>query len=209
MTLPSQMTDRWASRADPKPGERTLYWHVLMRDYPAVGDLARQAHERLAPFTGLHVTPLEWLHMTALVAGPAKQFTLPQIKQMAASAAAYLAGNPPITVSLSKILYHPEAIMLAVTPAEALAPIRAAALAATREVTGSSTDDDGQWTPHVTLCYSTGHQAAKPIIEALGMQLPERQIQVSAVSLVLQNGPERDWRWTVANTVRLETPALT
>jgi 2'-5' RNA ligase len=180
-----------------------------MRDYPAVGDLAQQAHDRLGSFTGLHVTPLEWLHMTALVAGPIEQFTLPQIKQMAASAAACLAGTPPITVSLGKILYHPEAIMLAVTPAEALAPIRAAALTATREITGSGSGDDGQWTPHVTLCYSTARQAAEPIIDALGMQLPERQIQVSAVSLVIQNGPERDWRWTVASTVRLGTPVVT
>jgi len=207
MTLPDQMIDRWAKRADPRPGERTLYWHVLMRDYPAVSDLAQQARERLAPFTGLHLTPLEWLHMTALVAGPAEQFTGQQIQHMTASAAEHLAGIPPITVGLGKILYHPEAIMLAVTPAQALAPIRAAALSATSEVKDSPDEPDGQWTPHVTLCYSTSEQPAQPIINALGMQLPERQIQVSAVSLVVQNGPERDWRWSTAITIRLGTPA--
>jgi len=41
------------------------------------------------------------------------------------------AGVPPVTVSVSKILYHPEAIMLAVTPLDDLTPIRGAALAAT------------------------------------------------------------------------------
>ncbi len=57
MTLPEHMTNRWARRRNPAPGERTLYWHVLMRDYPDVGDLARQARQRLAPFDGLHMTP--------------------------------------------------------------------------------------------------------------------------------------------------------
>lgn len=69
MTLPEEMTDRWARRRDPAPGERTVYWHVLMRDYSEVGDLAMQARDRLAPIPGLHMTPPEWLHMTVLVAG--------------------------------------------------------------------------------------------------------------------------------------------
>jgi hypothetical protein len=116
MTLPEQMTDRWARRPDPAPGQRTLYWHVLMRDYPEVGELASQARHRLAPFTGLHMTPPEWLHMTTHVAGPAGQFSDQQMQHMTAVASDYLAGVPPVTVSLGKILYHSEAIMLAVTP---------------------------------------------------------------------------------------------
>ena len=43
MTMPEQMTNRCARRRDPAPGERTLYWHVLMRDYPEVGDVVQQA----------------------------------------------------------------------------------------------------------------------------------------------------------------------
>ena len=56
MTLPDQMTDRWARRADPSPGQRTLYWHVLMRDYPQVGELASQARQRLARSGPAHDT---------------------------------------------------------------------------------------------------------------------------------------------------------
>ena len=51
------------------------------------------------------------------------------------TAARMLADMPPITVTIGKILYHPEAIMLAATPADALSPIRQAAIAATREFT--------------------------------------------------------------------------
>ena len=50
MTLPQQMTNRWARRPDdPAPGLRTLYWHVLMGEDTAVTDLANEARKRLSP----------------------------------------------------------------------------------------------------------------------------------------------------------------
>lgn len=208
MTLPDQMTDRWARRADPSPGQRTLYWHVLMRDYPQVGELASQARQRLAAFGGLHMTPPEWLHMTTHVAGPADQFTDQQIQHMTEVASENLASVPPITVSLGKILYHPEAIMLAVTPIGDLTPIRAAAIAATKAVASVETDEESGWTPHITLCYSTVQQPAQPVITALGKQLPARQIDIDTMSLVIQDGPERDWNWTTVGTIRLHATAL-
>jgi 2'-5' RNA ligase len=208
-TLPAQMTDRWRDRAEPGPGEGAVYWHMLMKDHPQVVDLARQAQQRLARFPGLHMTPLERLHMTALLAGPADQFTQDQLQQMIKTASAMLADTPAITVKVGGILYHPEAIMLAVKPKYALASIHGAVQAATRAVTGGR-DPDGdapRWIPHITLCYSTADQATAPIITALGPQPRECQIQVSAVSLVIQRGPERFWDWRTVGAVRLPAPA--
>lgn len=127
-----------------------------------------------------------------------------QTQRMTEVASEHLADVPPITVSLGKRLYHPEAIMLAVTPLGDLTPIRAAALAATKAVASPANDEEAGWTPHVTLCYST----AQPIITALGKELPERQISIDAVSLVIQDGPERAWKWTTVGTVRLHATAL-
>jgi 2'-5' RNA ligase len=150
------------------------------------------------------MTPLKWLHMTTLIAGPDDQIPPEAIRQMAGLASRQLADTPPVTVTLSKVLYHPEAIMLAATPASALAPVRAAALAATREITGAGGQAaDLAWTPHMTVCYSTSRQPAAPVIAALGRYLPERHFQVSAVSLVIQQGPERLWDWHPAATIRL------
>src|SRR5258708_33410266 len=80
-------------------------------------------------------------------------------------------SSPARVTSLGKILYHPEAIMLAVTPADDLAPIRAATVMATKAVTGSIAFET-PWTPHITLCYSTSEQPAHPVIPALRAQLP-------------------------------------
>jgi RNA polymerase sigma-70 factor, ECF subfamily len=65
-------------------------------------------------------------------------------------------------VDLGKIIYHPEAILCTVAPADALAPLRAAALAAAR-VGGHDITDDDEWRPHVTMCYSTSDQPAAPV----------------------------------------------
>jgi 2'-5' RNA ligase len=209
MTLPAQMADRWACRPEPAPGEGTVYWHLLMRDHQQVIELARQAQQRLAGFSGLHMTPLKWLHMTTLVAGPAALFSDHQLQQMTRAAAEHLADTPPITVSLGRILYHPEAIMLGVTPAQALAPIYEAAHAATRTVLCSEEPSAGMegWTPHITFCYSTASQPASPIIDALGLHMPSCDVEIDRLSLVIQHGPERDWSWTPVGNVRLTEPA--
>jgi hypothetical protein len=39
------------------------------------------------------------------------------------------------------------------------------------------------------------------------MQLPGRDINIGALSLVVQHGPERAWDWSIVSTIRLATPA--
>ena len=73
--LPAEMIDRWQDRAEPAPGEGLIYWHMLVGTDPDVIALAQEARRKLAPFTGLHLTPYAWLHMTALIAGEASEIT--------------------------------------------------------------------------------------------------------------------------------------
>ena len=180
-----------------------------MRDYPQVGELASQARQRLAAFTGLHMTPPEWLHMTTHVAGPADQFTDQQIQHMTASGIREpgqrsASHRQPRQDPLSPRSDHARRD----APVGDLTPIRAAALAATKAVASLETDEESGWTPHVTLCYSTVQQPAQPVITALGKQLPARQIDIDTMSLVIQDGPERDWNWTTVGTIRLHATAL-
>jgi len=57
----------------------------------------------------------------------------------------------------------------------------------------------------MTLCYSTSRQPAEPIISALGHELPGCEVQIRAVSLVIQRGPERQWDWYPVATTRFGT----
>jgi 2'-5' RNA ligase len=208
--LPVQMIDRWHDRAEPGPGEGTVYWHMLMKDHPQVIDVARDTQQRLAGFPGLHMTPLDRLHMTALLAGPSDRFSEDQLHQMIATASTMLADTPGITVTIGGIVYHPEAIMLDVKPKRALTNVHDAVRAATRTVTGHDPDSPlPRWIPHITVCYSTADQAMAPIIAALGLQQRECQVQITTVSLVIQHGPERLWDWRTVGAVHLPAPGRT
>jgi len=202
--LPAEMIDRWQDRAEPAPGEGLIYWHMLVGTDPEVIALVREARWRLVPFTGLHLTPYVWLHITALIAGPASEISGEGMQEMASVAGRLLADTPPAHVTIGKVLYHPEAIMLAVTPTEALLPVFEAVREATREVTGGPGRAGSKlpWTPHITIAYSTALQPAEPIITSLGRSLPERKVQINQVSLVIQRGPERNWDWYPEATIR-------
>jgi hypothetical protein len=60
------------------------------------------------------------------------------------------------------------------------------------------------WTPHLTVCYSTGEQPAAPVIALLGKAIPRCEVTIDRLSLVVQNGTEQLWDWQVAGTARLD-----
>jgi 2'-5' RNA ligase len=181
---------------------------MLFGDDPAVRAAARAAQARLASFRDLHMTPEEWLHATALVASTTDDVSGEDLKLMLSGAQRHLRGIQPIDVTISRVLYHPEAIMLGFTPEGALDPIHRAVRQATLEVTGragSVTGPAARWTPHMTISYSTGTQPMAPIAVALGREVPRCDITVRAVSLVIQWGPERLWNWQPVGTASLGT----
>src|SRR6478752_8665687 len=116
MPVPDETRDRWSNRPEPDSGEGAVYWHMLFRDTPAVRATVRQAQARLAPFRGFHMTPEEWLHATALVAGTTEDISRVDLELMLSGAQQHLGSIQPINVTVSRVLYHPEAIMLGFTP---------------------------------------------------------------------------------------------
>lgn len=204
--LPSKMRNRWASRTEPALGCGTIYWHVLLHTYPEARAAAMDAQKVLADFPGLHMTPLKWLHMTTLVVGSTDEITRAQMSAMVSAAQRLLRDIAPIPVTLGKVLYHPEAIVLRVQPVEALQLILDAAQSATRESVGHEGVTDEllpSWTPHMTVAYSTIEQPAGPIVSALGKSIRERQILIDSLTLVIQWGLERHWNWEPVETARL------
>jgi 2'-5' RNA ligase len=201
--LPVKMRNRWENRVEPEPGRGTVYWHMLMHPYPQVCDVVADAQKSLAHFRGLHMTPREWLHVTALVAGSTDEITREQMSAMVSRARELLRDMPPIPVTLGTVFYHPEAIMLPVRPADALLPVLAAAKSATREIIGSDDDPPSLWFPHVTISYSTAEQPAGPIISALGKTVRQRQVGIDSMTLVIQWGSEKRWDWEPVGTAHL------
>lgn len=206
--LPKEFTDRWRDGygfAD--PGYGMLYWHVLLGGSSQLRNAARTAQARISEFSGLHMTPLQWLHLTVLIAGPANQISDDARNEMLTVARSSLSQVGPIAIEFSRVFYHPEAIVLTADPAEALSPIREAAEQATQAVMGhcgANARPPAPWTPHVTLCYCTSTQRAEPIVAALGTKLPSCRVTVDTLSLVLQQGAEWLWNWSPVGSASLQ-----
>ena len=201
--LPVQFTDRWRDHSGRLSYEDAVCWHLLLGDHPAVRAAVAGAQQRLARFGGMYMTPARWLHVTVLLAGPAAAISEDDRDRMLATAQAALAGTAPVTVTLGRVLYHPEGIALGVAPAGALAPVLAAAQTATREVTGTDGSGGAAWTPHLTISYSTRDQPSAPVIAELGKSLPACEVTIDRLSLVVQHGPEQLWNWRIAGTARM------
>lgn len=205
---PSQMVNRWQGRSEPRPGQGQLYWHILLKDEPRFQTLASIAQEKLAGFADLHLTPKQWLHLTVMPAGFAEDFTTADIKEMTQRVRRLLSGMPPIIITFSRIFYHPEAIVLGVQPAGALDALFGAIRCATSVVKGQDeVSSDEPWTPHVTLAYSTAVQPVAPIIAALGQKLFSCDVTIRCVNLIVQEGPERLWKWRSLAEVPLGDPS--
>jgi 2'-5' RNA ligase len=190
--LPTEFHDRWMNRAEPATGLGTVYWHVLMSRYEGARLAAQDAQALLSQVDGFHLTPPEWLHMTTYLVGPAERYDRQQLAGMIATAKRELASASPIEVRISRILYHPEAVMLAIDPAQELQQLRtAAAVASGTEATKSGPS----WAPHMTVGYSTTNRSAEPIVRLLGLSVASRTATIDRLTLVIQWGPERTWNW--------------
>jgi 2'-5' RNA ligase len=202
--FPVQFTGRWDNPSR-LSYQDAVCWHLLLGGHAEVRAVAATARERLARFAGLDMTPPQWLHVTVLPVGIADQVTQEDMNRMLARARVYLARTAPVTVTLQRVFYHPEAIALSVSPESALAPVFAAALAATRDVLGADAGEveGDEWMPHLTLCYSTAEQPAAPVIAQLGKTLPACEVTIGEMSLVIQDGAEDQWNWRVVGSACL------
>jgi 2'-5' RNA ligase len=181
---------------------------MLFHDQPAVAEFAALAQRKLTGVTesaGLDLVERQWLHLTTLIVGFADEVPEASLDAMVAMARDQLASVPPIKVTLGRVYYHPEAVVLVVEPLDALVPVldavRSAAAAA--GCAGQHTDTD-PWLPHITIAYSRGTAQAAPVIAALGRHLPPAEITIRSVSLVAQDQVGHSWRWQPIAEVQLD-----
>lgn len=204
MSLPQQFINRWPDRPGTSSFQDSVCWHLLVGDQPSVRAIVSKAQQRLAGFGGLHMTPMRWLHITVLRAGSITEITEDSMEEMLSRARLLLSRIQPIAVTFRRVLYHPEAIALGVSPASALSRVFSAVQVATQEVIGITGGAASSWTPHLTLCYSTSQQPAAPIIAALGKEVPRCEAVIDRLSLVIQRGPELQWDWHPVGAASLQ-----
>src|SRR5438093_12990794 len=108
--LPTRMADHWWQRPGRLPGRELYHWHMLFHDQPKVREVAAAAQKPLRGLPGLDLVPMRWLHLTTYIVGFVDEIPKAKVEAMAAEAERLMAGIPPITVSLGRVLYHPQAV---------------------------------------------------------------------------------------------------
>jgi 2'-5' RNA ligase len=201
--LPTQMADHWRPRPGRPAGRPRYHWHMLFHDQPEVRRLAAAAQRKLAGLPGLDLVPEQWLHLTTFAVGYADEVPGASLDVMAAAAGQALAAVPPIPVALGRVIYYPEAVVLAVEPSGALQPVLDAVTAATRAGGRDGRTSTNPWLPHVTVAYSHDTGPAAPIIAALGHWLPRTESTIKSVSLVAQAQLGRSWQWQPVAEIQL------
>jgi 2'-5' RNA ligase len=204
--LPTLMADHWRPKPGRRPGQPRYHWHMLFHDQPEVRRLAAAAQRKLAGLSGLDLVPEQWLHLTTFGVGYADEVPQASLDVMAAAGGQALAAVDPIPVTLGRIIYYPEAVVLAVEPPGALQPVLEAVTAATRAAGCDGRTSTNPWLPHVTVAYSHDTGPAAPIIAALGHWLPSTEITIKSVSLVAQSQVGRSWQWQPVAEVHLADP---
>jgi 2'-5' RNA ligase len=201
--LPKRLADHWWQRPGRRPGRLQYHWHILFHDQPRLHELAAAAQRKLADLPSLDMVPLQWLHLTTLVAGFADEVPPRAVDTMVMTAQQLLAPAEPIQVSLGRVFYHPEAVVLLVEPAAGLEAVLSAVQIATREAGCQAHTDTDPWRPHISVAYSNGSGPAAPVIEALGLRVPSTEITIGSVSLVAQAQVGHSWQWQPVAEVQL------
>ena len=193
--IPAQMTSHWWQRPGRLPGRELYHWHMLFHDQPEVRELAAVGQRKMADQVGLDMIPMPWLHLTTYVVGFADEVADSAIEGMMGDAARRLSAVAPIRVSLGRIGYATQAIVLVAEPAGALIPVLDAVRAATGSAGCEGYSDTDPWIPHISIAYSNASIPTAPIVAALGRRLPPTEITIRSISLVAQTQVGRSWQW--------------
>jgi 2'-5' RNA ligase len=173
-------------------------WHVTFDDQPQLHELVSAYQSALSPLPGLDLIPGRWLHLTMQGIGFADEVSEREIADIADAARKRLANQRPVSLTVGPAIVDPEAIMLDVTPTDALSPVRSAIRAAISDVRDASeVPESEEWTPHISLAYSDSNDIAAPYIAAVdSVSNPPVTLTISNAHLIELNRDARLYQWT-------------
>jgi 2'-5' RNA ligase len=203
--LPDRMRDHWWWRPGWRAGRSMYTWHVTFEGQPELHELVEGYQKALAPLPGLDLIPIRWLHLTMQGIGFTDEVAPQDAADIAEAARERLATCQPVPLSIGRAMVDPEAILLDVSPPDALNPVRAGVRAAIADVRGASRVPETEtWTPHISIAYSNSDGPAVPYAEALStVTTTPIDLIVSAVHLIQLSRDTHLYQWITKAEVPL------
>jgi hypothetical protein len=199
-----RFTDHWSWRPEWTAQRPRLLWYLTFEGVPDVHRLAEAAAGRLRA-DGADVIPTRWLHLTVSDVGFADEVDRSARAAAAAVVRGLLGGEPPLDLTLGPVAVLPGAVVLPARPPAPLARIRDAVRCASAGAGIDPPDDlDGEYWPHVSLCYvnrRTNHEALWAAVRSAGQGTVRAQCDRLAQVLVTRR--DGHYRWKVLDEVRL------
>jgi 2'-5' RNA ligase len=201
-----EMTNHWWWRPGWHVGTRFYAWHITLDAQDELHSLIDNYQEALKLFPTLDPIPRQWRHITLQGLGHVEEVSDQQRDGAVQAVAERLAKLDPIESTFHRAAIFREAIVLPPNNPEIYANLR-------DEIRGGITDAWG-WCPenaagfraHMSVAYSKGSSAAKPIARALATvgqdSLPTPQT-VASTSLIRMHRDVHMYQWTTVQTLPL------
>jgi hypothetical protein len=198
-----RMADHWWWRPGWRVGRRMYTWHFTFDGQQAVHDLAASYQKRLADLPDLDLIPARWLHLTTQGVAFTDEITDNQVADLIAASTERLKRFPVQRVELGPARVTPEAILLDVTPADGLAAIRRELRETITDVLGTARlGESDEWTPHVSLAYSSGTGPQAPYAAAVASGGTAETV-ITTVELIVLGRDQHLYEWTTRADVQL------
>lgn len=206
--MPDRMADHWWWRPGWRSGRRLYTWHFTFGGNPAVGDVAARYQARLAGLPGLDLVPARWLHLTTQGVGFTDEVSDGDVEAIIGAARQRLAGLSPAAVTFGPARVTAESILLDVTPEGGLRAVRDGLRVAISDAWSPDRVPEAQeWTPHVSVAYSSMTAPAGPYAAALADCADSAQCLIGAVQLIVLGRDEHVYEWTTRADIVLSLPA--
>jgi 2'-5' RNA ligase len=199
-----RMADHWWWRPGWRPGRRMYTWHFTFDGQDEVQALAARYRQRLAALPDLDLVPGRWLHLTTQGLAFTDEISDDDVSAVVSDACDRVKELPPVSAVVGPARVTPEALLMDVSPFHELAAVRAGIRAAITVVRGEVSESE-EWTPHVSVAYSSGTGAAAPYIAALARE-DSAPCLIGSVELIELNRDNRMYEWETIARVPLGGP---
>lgn len=197
------LANHWA-RPGGGPENRAFYWYLTFSNARQLRGLTQQCQEEVA-FPYYDLTPLDDLHLTVNRVAYQSAVDRSDIEAVLAHAREACRSVNAFTISVGRLSGTPGALGFNVSPYQPLRDLRDRLTAATLEVLPDAPVKQREFHAHVAIAYGNADVPSTEAFAAVEQLngLPEVDVLVDDVSLVLLERGRRSYQWQVVETLSL------
>jgi 2'-5' RNA ligase len=198
-----RLADHWA-RPGGGPENRSFYWYLTFLRARQLRELTQHC-QKVITFPYYDLIPLDDLHLTMNRVAYQNAVDRSDLDAVLARAREACQSVNAFTISVGRLSGTPGALGFNVSPYEPLRDLHDRLTAATLQVLPDAPVKQREFHAHVAIAYGNANVASTEAFAAVEQLngLPEAEVLVDGVSLVLVERGRHSYQWQVVDTVAL------